>query len=73
LYSLNANKDNTTDAPLIRKGSSLQKFEMAENICSAPLPDPLWDHYYPKALSGGLSKYSLNSGFLLSSKVCSPD
>jgi hypothetical protein len=46
----NANKDNTTDAPLIRKGSSLQKFEMAENICSAPLPDPLWDHYYPKAL-----------------------
>ena len=45
-----ANKDNTTDAHLIRKSSSLQKFEMAEKICSAPLPDPLWDHYYPKAL-----------------------
>jgi hypothetical protein len=29
-----ANKDNTTDGHLIRKGSSLQKFEMAENFCS---------------------------------------
>jgi tetratricopeptide (TPR) repeat protein len=47
----NANKDNTTDGHLIRKGSSLQKFEMAENFCSAPLPHPLWDHYYAKALN----------------------
>ena len=46
----NANKDNTTDAHLIRKGSSLQKFEMAEKLSSAPLPHPLWDHYYAKAL-----------------------
>jgi hypothetical protein len=23
---------------------------MAENFCSAPLPHPLWDHYYAKAL-----------------------
>jgi hypothetical protein len=45
------NKDNTTDAHLIRKGSSLQKFEMAKNICSAPLPHPLWEHYYAKALN----------------------
>jgi len=58
-----ANKDNTTDAHLIRKGSSLQKFEMAEKMCSAPLPHPLWDHYYAKALYqyyyslGGLSPY----------------
>ena len=29
----NANKDNTTDVHLIRKRSSLQKFEMAEKIC----------------------------------------
>ena len=36
-----ANKDNTTDAHLIRKASSLQKFEMVENFCS----DPLWEHY----------------------------
>jgi hypothetical protein len=27
------------------------KFEMAENFCSAPLPDPLWAHYYAKALN----------------------
>jgi tetratricopeptide (TPR) repeat protein len=47
----NANKDNTTDAHLIRKGSSLHKFEMAEKMCSAPLPDPLWEHYYAKALN----------------------
>jgi hypothetical protein len=47
----NANKDNTTDGHLKRKDSSLQIFEMAEKICSAPLPDPLWDHYYPKALN----------------------
>jgi len=46
-----ANKDNTTDGHLIRKGSSLQKFEMAENFCSAPLPDSLWEHYYAKALN----------------------
>ena len=46
-----ANKDNTTDAQLIRKASSLQKFEMAENFCSDPLPDPLWEHYYAKALN----------------------
>jgi hypothetical protein len=44
-----ANKDNTTDDHLIRKG--LQKFEMAEIVCSAPLPDPLWEHYYAKALN----------------------
>jgi hypothetical protein len=24
---------------------------MAENFCSAPLPHPLWDHYYAKALN----------------------
>jgi hypothetical protein len=47
----NANKDNTTDAHLIRKCSSLQKFEMAEKFCSVPLPHPLWDHYYAKALN----------------------
>ena len=47
----NANKDNTTDAHLIRKGSSLQKFQMAENLCSDPLPHPLWAHYYAKALN----------------------
>jgi hypothetical protein len=44
-----ANKDNTTDAHLIRKASSLQKFEMAENFCS----DPLWEHgevLYPDIL-----------------------
>jgi len=46
-----ANKDNTTDAQLIRKCSSLQKFEMAEKFCSVPLPHPLWDHYYAKALN----------------------
>jgi hypothetical protein len=46
-----ANKDNKTDAHLIRKGSSLQKFEMAEKFCSAPLPHPLWEHYYAKALN----------------------
>jgi hypothetical protein len=46
-----ANKDNTTDAHLIRKGSSLQKFVMAENFCSAPFPHPLWEHYYAKALN----------------------
>lgn len=46
-----ANKDDTTDPHLIRKGSSLQKFEMAEKLCSAPLPHPLWDHYYAKALN----------------------
>ena len=44
-----ANKDNTTDGHLIRKG--LQKFEMAEIVCSAPLPDLLWEHYYAKALN----------------------
>jgi hypothetical protein len=69
---------------LIRKGSSLQKFEMAEKMCSSPLPHPLWEHFYAKALNqyydslerlspykdGGLE---VNSGFLLSSKVCSPD
>ena len=47
----NANKDSTTDGHLIRKGSSLQKFQMAENFCSAPLPHPLWEHYYAKALN----------------------
>jgi hypothetical protein len=47
----NANKDDTTDAHLIRKGSSLQKFEMAEKFCSAPLPHPLWEHYYAQALN----------------------
>jgi tetratricopeptide (TPR) repeat protein len=46
-----ANKDNTTDGHLIRKGSSLQKFVMAENFCSAPFPHPLWEHYYAKALN----------------------
>ena len=45
------NKDNTTDAHLRRKDSSLQKFEMAENLCSDPLPHPLWAHYYAKALN----------------------
>jgi tetratricopeptide (TPR) repeat protein len=45
------NKDNTTDAHLIRKASSLQKFEMAENFCSDPLPHPLWEHYHAKALN----------------------
>jgi hypothetical protein len=24
---------------------------MAEKVCSAPLPHPLWDHYYAKALN----------------------
>jgi tetratricopeptide (TPR) repeat protein len=46
-----ANKDNTTDGHLIRKGSSLQKFVMAEKFCSAPFPHPLWEHYYAKALN----------------------
>jgi hypothetical protein len=46
-----ANKDNTTDGHLIRKGSSLQKFVMTEIFCSAPLPHPLWEHYYAKALN----------------------
>jgi hypothetical protein len=93
---------------------------MAENFCSAPLPHPLWEHYYAKALNqyydslerlspykdGGITrdrfqrdlpylfktdisfgfrqyallnasrefcKYRLNSGFLLNSKVFSPD
>jgi hypothetical protein len=40
-----------TDGHLKRKGSSLQKFEMAEKFCSAPLPHPLWDHYYAKAIT----------------------
>ena len=45
------NKDNTTDAHLIRIDLSLQKFKMAENLCSDPLPHPLWAHYYAKALN----------------------
>jgi hypothetical protein len=51
VFGIGANKDNTTDAHLIRKGSSLQKFVMAENFCSAPFPHPLWEHYYAKALN----------------------
>jgi hypothetical protein len=35
----------------LSSSSSLQKFERAETFCSAPLPHPLWDHYYAKALN----------------------
>jgi hypothetical protein len=57
----NANKDNTTDAHLKRKGSSLQKFERAETFCSAPLPHPLWDHYYVDLPSLKLLEDCLNT------------
>ena len=58
LGSIHSAKDNTTDGHLIRKGSSLQKFVMAENFCSAPFPHPLWEHYYANQYYDSLERLS---------------
>ncbi|XP_052094200.1 uncharacterized protein LOC127730112 isoform X1 [Mytilus californianus] len=45
-----ANEDETEDGDLVRKGSSLQKFKLAEAL-DASFPDIIWNYYYAKALN----------------------
>ncbi|XP_063423305.1 uncharacterized protein LOC134707474 isoform X2 [Mytilus trossulus] len=45
-----ANEDEVQDGHLVRKGSSLQKFKLAETL-DASLPNILWHYYYAKALN----------------------
>jgi tetratricopeptide (TPR) repeat protein len=47
----NANKDETADGHLARKDSSLQKFKEAVSLSNNPLPHPVWNFYFAKALN----------------------
>ncbi|XP_052094185.1 uncharacterized protein LOC127730106 isoform X3 [Mytilus californianus] len=47
----NANEDEKIDGHILRKGSSLQKFEMAEKLSTKPLPHIVWVFYFAKALN----------------------
>ncbi|XP_063423306.1 uncharacterized protein LOC134707475 [Mytilus trossulus] len=47
----NANEDEKVDGHILRKGSSLQKFEMAEKLSTKPLPHIVWVFYFAKALN----------------------
>ncbi|XP_052094178.1 uncharacterized protein LOC127730105 isoform X1 [Mytilus californianus] len=46
----NANEDEVQDGHLVRKGSSLQKFKLAETL-DVSLPNIIWNYYYAKALN----------------------
>ncbi|CAC5413988.1 unnamed protein product [Mytilus coruscus] len=45
-----ANEDEIEDRHLVRKGSSLQKFKLAEAL-DASFPNIIWNYYYAKALN----------------------
>ncbi|XP_052094212.1 uncharacterized protein LOC127730118 [Mytilus californianus] len=45
-----ANEDEIEDRHLVRKGSSLQKFKLAEAL-DASFPNMIWNYYYAKALN----------------------
>ncbi|CAC5413990.1 CHRNN [Mytilus coruscus] len=45
-----ANEDETEDGHLVRKGSSLQKFKLAEAL-DASFPNIIWNYYCAKALN----------------------
>ena len=45
-----ANEDEIADRHLVRKGSSLQKFKLAESL-DASFPNIIWNYYYAKALN----------------------
>ncbi|CAG2253733.1 CD282 [Mytilus edulis] len=45
-----ANEDEIADRHLVRKGSSLQKFKLAESL-DASFPNKIWNYYYAKALN----------------------
>ncbi|CAG2224788.1 unnamed protein product [Mytilus edulis] len=47
----NANEDEKVDGHILRKGSSLQKFQMADELSTNPLPHVVWIFYFAKALN----------------------